>query len=269
MRQALLHSQHHCPFRTLGLPPNCTSSSEVKKRWSKLILLLHPDKAPLEWRSLPELAEAAQAVNSARTEAEAQVQLKTLIRPPPPEEGAISISFSGFGGRVAEVKWQPPSNRSASQSIEKYILFVKTPRQLIPAGTVRAGADPWFVLSEDDQRHKSYFSSPQLEVHIHTANAAGTSSALIVSISLSGGSGVTSRVTEKVDAEAERMFEGLKHLTVDQLRATLGRFKQEQLRALLRTEAAVRLSAPAPPPSGQGSKNVLIERLLELFGRRR
>ena len=264
VRQAL-QNRGGCPFKTLGLPSNCSSAAEVKKRWSKLILLLHPDKAPADWRGNADLAEAAQAVNQARTEAEARISSAALVKPPPPVDATYSMAVSGFGGRVAEVRWQPPRNCQPGQTIEKYVLFVKRNHQLQSVGSVKAGADPWFVLSEDDVRHKHLFAAGHLEVHIHTANAAGTSSSLIVSVPLSNS---TARVVDKSLDEAERMFQGLKNLSPDQLESTLQRFKPEQLRALLRTEAAIRLSSPEPPPSGQGTKSVLINRLVELITRR-
>ena len=263
VKQALQNSSG-CPFKTLGLPSSCTSVAEVKKRWSKLILLLHPDKAPVEWRGNPELAEAAQAVNQARTAAEARISSAALIKPPPPVDAVFSMAVSGFGGRVAELRWQPPKNCSVGQTIDKYLLFIKRHPQLQSVGSVKAGADPWFVLSEDDVRHKHFFTASSLEVHIHSANAAGTSSALIVSVPLSN----APRVVDRSSDEAERMFQGLKHLTAEQLQSTLERFKPDQLRTLLRTEAAIRMSLPEPPPSGQGSKSLLISRLVELLTRR-
>lgn len=86
IQQALYNTQ--CPFKTLGLDPRNTIITgiinyythilsiimivaDVKKRWAKLILTLHPDKVPFNWKGdksniMLLLGEAVQKVNEAK-----------------------------------------------------------------------------------------------------------------------------------------------------------------------------------------------------------
>ena len=247
-----------CPFRALGLSATTSNLAEVKKRWSKLILLLHPDKSPQEWRGVKALSDAAQAVNEARAECERRLTASAISRPSRPEQGQCEV-LDNNGSRVVEIRWQPPSD---GHTVEKYTVLLRYPA-IVTLASVNAGVYRWLAMSEVDPRYQQFFvSADRFLLHIHASNSAGLSEPLVVDVPL--------RAAE--NDQVERMFEGLKQLGQQdnsELGAALDRFTVEQLKSLLRSQGAARLSFPTPPPSGLGNKNVLVERLLTLLRSRK
>ena len=190
VRQAI-DNRRMCPFRTLGLGAASTMA-EVKKRWAKLCLLLHPDKAPAEWKSVPELVDANQAVNEAKKSIEQRFHAVALVRPQRPVAHATPFTMDKgtFGKRRIEVRWTPSPVENAREKVERYLVFIvhgQDPRrrdQMVNAGAVKEGTDPFFVIVEDDQRFARFFNSPQMTVSILASNAAGNSDPLTVLIPL-------------------------------------------------------------------------------------
>jgi flagellar biosynthesis GTPase FlhF len=190
VRQAI-DNRRICPFRTLGLGPS-SSMAEVKKRWAKLCLLLHPDKAPVEWKAVPELVDANQAVNEAKKTIEQRFQAVALVRPQKPlnHSQPYTLDKGTFGKRRVEIRWQPSPVPSAREKVERYLVFIihgNDPRrrdQMLNAGSVKEGTDPFFVIVEDDQRFARFFNSNQITVSILASNAAGNSDPLTVVVPL-------------------------------------------------------------------------------------
>jgi hypothetical protein len=165
--------------------------AEVKKRWAKLCLLLHPDKAPAEWKAVPELVDANQAVNEAKKSIEQRFHAAALVRPqrPLPHSTPFTLDKGTFGKRRVEIRWTPSVVENAREKVEKYLVFIihggaGRRDQMLNAGAVKEGTDPFFVLVEDDQRFARFFAAPQLTVSILASNAAGNSDPLTISIPL-------------------------------------------------------------------------------------
>jgi hypothetical protein len=191
IRQAI-DNRKICPFRTLGLGQS-SSMAEVKKRWAKLCLLLHPDKAPAEWKTVPELVDANQAVNEAKRTIEQRFQAVALVRPQRPlsHPQPFTLDKGTFGKRRVEIRWQPSPVPSAREKVERYLVFIihgNDPRrrdQMLNAGSVKEGTDPFFVIVEDDQRFARFFSNTnQITVSILASNAAGNSDPLTIVVPL-------------------------------------------------------------------------------------
>jgi hypothetical protein len=190
VRQAI-DNRKICPFRTLGLAPT-SSMAEVKKRWAKLCLLLHPDKAPAEWKAVPELVDANQAINEAKRAIEQRVQAVALVRPQRPASHAqpFTLDKGTFGKRRVEIRWQPSPITNPREKVERYLVFIihgGDPRrrdQMLNAGSVKEGTDPFFVIVEDDQRFARFFTGTSVTVSILASNAAGNSDPLTVMVPL-------------------------------------------------------------------------------------
>ena len=194
IRQAI-DNKRVCPFRTLGLAPG-SSMSEVKKRWAKLCLLLHPDKAPMEWKSVPELVDANQAINEAKKSIEQKFQAVALSRPqrPAPHPVPYTLDKGTFGKRRVEVRWIPSPISNSREKVERYLVFLmhgqdlRRRDQMLSAGSVKEGTDPFFVIVEDDQRYAKFFNSNtnggQITVSILASNAAGNSDPLTIIVPL-------------------------------------------------------------------------------------
>ena len=186
VRQAI-DNRRVCPFRTLGLPLSSTMA-EVKKRWAKLCLLLHPDKAPAEWKSVPELVDANQAINDAKKTIEQRMQATALSRPQKPSMhvNPFTVDRGNFGKRRIEIRWNPSQITSSRERVEKYIVFLlqQSPRTMVNAGSVREGTDPFFVLVEDDQRFAKFFQNQSVTVSVLANNGAGNSDPLTIVIPL-------------------------------------------------------------------------------------
>jgi hypothetical protein len=170
------------------------------------------------------------------------------------------------GNKVVEIRWQAGQAAAATSTVEKYSVLLRYPT-VVTLASVNAGADPWLALSEVDPRYKHVFAggAERLLVHIHAVNAAGMSDPLVIDVQLKPGQAASSAAG---DAEVLRMFEVLRQLgrtSESELLAALNRFSIEKLKALLRCQSAVRLAAPAPPPSGLGNKSALVDRLLALL----
>jgi hypothetical protein len=166
--------------------------ADVKKRWAKLCLLLHPDKAPAEWKSVPELVDANQAVNEAKKTIEQRFQAVAMVRPPKPTMHAhpYTVDRGTFGKRRVEVRWNPSTTSSAKEKVERYLVFIihgSDPRrrdQMLNAGSVKEGTDPFFVVVEDDQRFARFFTGTQIIISILARNAAGNSEPLTIAVPL-------------------------------------------------------------------------------------
>ena len=190
VRQAI-DNRKLCPFRTLGLGPT-SSMAEVKKRWAKLCLLLHPDKAPGEWKTVPELVDANQAINEAKRAIEQRFQAVALVRPQRPSNHAqpFTLDKGTFGKRRVEIRWHPSPVTNPREKVERYLVFIihgGDPRrrdQMFNAGSVKEGTDPFFVIVEDDQRFARFFAQSSLTVSILASNAAGNSDPLTVLVPL-------------------------------------------------------------------------------------
>ena len=191
IRQAI-DNRRTCPFRTLGLAPS-TSMPEVKKRWAKLCLLLHPDKAPAEWKSVPELVDANQAVNEAKRSIEQRFQAVAMVRPPAPSAhpNPYTLDKGTFGKRRVELRWQPSMTSNSKEKVDRYLVFIlhgSDPRrrdQMLNLGSVKEGTDPFFVIVEDDQRYARFFTgTSNLTFTVLASNAAGNSEPLTIVVPL-------------------------------------------------------------------------------------
>jgi len=166
--------------------------AEVKKRWAKLCLLLHPDKAPNEWKSVPELVDANQAINDAKKSIEQRLQATALCRPQRPtmHSNPFTVDRGNFGKRRIEIRWNPSQMTSSRERVEKYLVFLLQVgpsgrgNQMLNAGSVKEGTDPFFVLVEDDQRFAKFFNSTNVTVSVLATNGAGNSDPLTIVIPL-------------------------------------------------------------------------------------
>jgi hypothetical protein len=190
LRQAI-DNRKICPFRTLGLPQT-SSMADVKKRWAKLCLLLHPDKAPSEWKLVPELVDANQAVNEAKKAIEQRFQAVSLVRPQRPQSHPqpFTLDKGTFGKRRVEIRWTPSVVSNGRERVERYLVFIiqggdaRRRDQMLNAGSVKEGTDPFFVIVEDDQRFARFFNSTSITVSILATNAAGNSDPLTILVPL-------------------------------------------------------------------------------------
>jgi hypothetical protein len=167
--------------------------ADVKKRWAKLCLLLHPDKAPAEWKAVPELIDANQAINEAKKLIEQRLQAVALVRPQKPgmHKEPFTLDRGNFGKRRVEIRWHPSPMESSRERVEKYFVYLLAPNanknrrdQMFNAGSVKEGTDPYFVIVEDDQRYTRFFHGGKVTVSIIAVNAAGNSEPLTIIVPL-------------------------------------------------------------------------------------
>jgi DnaJ domain len=244
------------PYSKLGLDDSC-DVSEVKKRWSKLILLLHPDKAPKEWRGVKELADATQAINDAKRECEKLSQSRSISKPGKPQSASFNFSTGTQNNRILEVRWSPPATNCV---LDQYLVQCTYPSSMTIA-TVQATSDVWCALSDTDARFSRLFTYDRIVLNIYGKNPAGLGDPLIVDIPLNANSQHASQSQMMI----EKIFEGLLQQTPDVARQVIERFTLDQLKQLLSCDTAKRLCSPRPVPTPIGSKSELVAKLVGII----
>ena len=110
-----------------------------------------------------------------------------LIRPQRPTAHANSyiLARGTFGKRRIEIRWTPSDMTDSRERVEKYMVFLLVNgREMVNAGSVKEGSDPFFVIVEDDQRFSKFFNNANVTVRILANNAAGNSEPLTIVVPL-------------------------------------------------------------------------------------